>query len=74
MTGPLPTPDEMLASAERELTNALRALGDAADWLRSDWRPIGSPLTAEQAARRSRMFHEIAEAKGAINRAKGGTS
>jgi hypothetical protein len=64
----------MLAAAERELDNAYRALSDAADWLRSDWRPIGSLFTAEQAARRSRMFREIAEAKAAINRAKGGPS
>src|SRR4051794_26221969 len=31
----LPTADEMLANADAELSNAYRALGDAADWLRS---------------------------------------
>jgi hypothetical protein len=67
----LPTPDQMLAAAERELDNAYRALGDAADWLRSDWRPIGSSLTTEQAKRRQRMQAGIAKAKTAINQAKG---
>jgi hypothetical protein len=71
MTTPLPTPDEMLAAAERELTNALRALGDASDWLRSDWSPVGSSLTKEQARRRTRMARGIAAAKAAIDRAKG---
>jgi len=35
----------MLQRAEAELSRAYRALGDAADWLRSDWHPIGSSLT-----------------------------
>lgn len=69
----LPTPEEMLAAAQRELTAAYRALGDAADWLRSDWPP-GTVMTDEQAERRTRMFHEIGEAKAAINRAKGGAA
>jgi hypothetical protein len=69
----LPTPDEMLAAAERELDKAYRALGDAADWLRSDWRPVGSSLTSEQAKRRTRMQAEISTAKYAINQAKGGS-
>lgn len=68
----LPTADEMLANAEAELTRALAALGDAADWLRSDWRPVGSPLNREQATRRQRMMSKIEAAKRAINQAKGG--
>jgi hypothetical protein len=69
----LPTPDEMFAAAERELDKAYRALGDAADWLRSDWRPVGSSLTTAQAKRRMQMQAQISEAKDAINQAKGAT-
>jgi hypothetical protein len=49
MTTKLPTADEMLARADAELSVAYKALGDAADWLRSDWRPVGSSLTKRQA-------------------------
>lgn len=66
----LPTPDEMLANAQAELDKAYRALGDAADWLRSDWRPIGSSLTTEQARRRTAMQKAITAAKTSINRGR----
>jgi hypothetical protein len=52
------------------LNRAYEALGNAADWLRSDWRPIRSPLTHAQAARRRAMFTAIETAKAAINQAK----
>lgn len=70
MTTALPTREQMFANAVAELDRAYKALGDAADWLRSDWTPIGSSLTDEQADRRTRMFDEITKAKNAINRAK----
>lgn len=66
----LPTRREIFLEATDELSGAYRALGDAADWLRSDWQPIGSPLTAAQAAARSEMFDAINQAKAAINLAK----
>ena len=66
----LPTREEVFANAVRDLDRAYRALGDAADWLRSDWTPLGSPLTDDQATRRTRMFDQIDRAKAAINRAK----
>jgi hypothetical protein len=65
-----PTAAEVLQRAETELDRAYRALGDAADWLRSDWHPIGSPLTSPQAAHRNAMFIAIETAKAAINQAK----
>ncbi len=68
----LPTPDEMLANAEADLNRAYAALGDAADWLRSDWRPVGSELTDVQAKRKTAMFRAIQTAKNAINDAKRG--
>lgn len=70
MTDRLPTADEMLASAEAELAKAYQALGDAADWLRSDWKPVGSSLTKWQADRRAAMRAAIATAKTAINEAR----
>jgi hypothetical protein len=66
----LPTAAEMLQRAETELGRAYKALGHAADWLRSDWRPVGSPLTDAQAAHRRAMFTAIETAKTAINQAK----
>jgi hypothetical protein len=66
----LPTREQMFEYATAELERAYRALGDAADWLRSDWTPIGSSLTKAQADRRTRMFNQIEKAKTAINRAK----
>lgn len=66
----LPTRREIFLEATDELSGAYRALGDAADWLRSDWTPVGSSLTAAQAEARTAMFAAIDEAKAAINRAK----
>ena len=66
----LPTADELLARAETELNRAYLALSDAADWLRSGWRPVVSPLTTAQAVRRRAMFTAIETAKAAINHSK----
>jgi len=74
MSNPLPTPDQMLAAADRELDNAYRALSDAADWLRSDWRPIGSCLTDRQATRRTQIHKAVTAAKTAINNGRRGTA
>lgn len=67
----LPTREEMFANATAELDKAYRALTAAQDWLRSGWRPVGTPLTDAQARDRVRMQREIAKAKDAIDRAKG---
>ena len=66
----LPTREEIFIKALAELSTAYRALGDAADWLRSDWRPVGSSLTDAQGNARTAMYQAIAEAKTAINKAK----
>jgi hypothetical protein len=55
----LPTREQMFDNAVELLNQAYKLLGDAADWLRSDWRPMGSPLTDVQAARRRAMFAAI---------------
>lgn len=66
----LPTREEIFTNSIDELDTAYRALGDAGDWLRSDWRPVGSTLTDAQGDARSDMQDAIAEAKAAINKAK----
>lgn len=66
----LPTADEMLRRADEQLDAAYRALDAAADWLRSDWRPAGSPLTDEQSRRRAAMWTAIGDARIAINRGR----
>lgn len=66
----LPTADDILGRAEDCLDEAYRALGDAADWLRSDWRPLGSSMTVGQAARRDLLREAIGKAKQAINEGK----
>jgi hypothetical protein len=48
--------------------NAHRLLGDAADWLRSDWYPGTGPNTAEADAVMEARRH-IAAAKAALDRA-----
>lgn len=71
MTGRrLPTVEQILANATTELDRAYQALGDAADWLRSDWHPAGSPLTDKQARQRTRTLTAIDRAKAEINRAR----
>lgn len=70
MASNLPTRREMFLEATDELSAAYRALGDAADWLRSDWQPVDSSLTAAQSEARTAMFAAIGEAKAAVNRAK----
>jgi hypothetical protein len=66
----LPTRDEIFTKSLGELDTAYRALGDAGDWLRSDWTPVGSTLTDAQGNARSDMQDAIAAAKAAINKAK----
>jgi hypothetical protein len=65
----LPTRDEIFTKALDELDTAYQVLGDAGDWLRSDWRPVGSALTDAQGDARSDMQDAIA-ATAAINKAK----
>jgi hypothetical protein len=66
----LPTADEMIRRAVDDLDKAYRALGDASDWLRSDWRPLGSALTDRQFAARTALQKGIQDAAAVINRAK----
>lgn len=59
----LPTRDEMIRNALADLERASSALSDARDWLNSDWRPVGSSLTDEQADARTATRDAIAACK-----------
>lgn len=64
----LPTRDQMIANALDQLRQAFDALNASADWLRSDWQPLGSALTQEQSDLRQRMTKAITAAKREINK------
>jgi len=61
-------PGQGLPSFEEIRSQAYRQLGDAADWLRSDWSPLGSELTDAQAEGRREALRLIGQAKAALNR------
>ena len=67
----LPTWDEIEAQARFHLHTACTEMSDARDWLNSDWRPLGSPLTAAQAGARSEVLRIVDEVKKLIDQAKG---
>jgi hypothetical protein len=66
----LPTWQGMFESALGALDTSRSALSDAADWLRSDWRPLGSPLPDEAGAARRDVMERISRLKGEIDQAK----
>jgi hypothetical protein len=68
--GGLPTFDQILGHTLSALDEAYRAIGDAQDWLRSDWSPLGSSLTDSQARARVRLQSGLAAVKREINRTK----
>lgn len=67
----LPTWNDIVASALGELDTARTGLSEAASWLRSDWRPLGSPLPDGAGDARIRAMDLIGQAKGLIDQAKG---
>lgn len=66
----LPTWPEIEAHALRHLDTARNEMSDVRDWLHSDWRPLGSPLTAEQAGARRKVLRIVGEVKSLIDQAK----
>ena len=66
----LPTKQEMFRRALMCVDEAYASLGDASDWLRSDWRPLGSALSDEQGHARSAVFDQIGQAKNQLNEIK----
>jgi hypothetical protein len=66
----LPTWQGMFKSALQALDTSRSALSDAADWLRSDWRPLGTPLPDEAGTARQDVMDQIGRLKGEIDQAK----
>jgi len=66
----LPTWGEIEGHALRHLDAARNEMSEVRAWLRSDWRPTGSPLTAEQAGARSEVLRIVGAVKSLIDQAK----
>src|SRR5262249_44354111 len=66
----LPSWQDMYRSALKDLDTARSALADAAGWLRSDWRPLGSPLPGQAGTARRDVLDQIGQLKGEIDQAK----
>lgn len=66
----LPTWDDIVDRALNSLNSSRNALSEARDWLRSDWRPLGSPSPDAAADARSDVLELVGEAKALIDRAK----
>lgn len=67
---PLPTWQGIFASALVELDTARSALSGAAGWLRSDWRPLGTPLPDDAGSARADVLDRIGQLQGQLDRAK----
>ena len=67
----LPTWDEIESRALRHLGTARNEMSEVRDWLRSDWRPLGSPLPDGTADARSEVLRIAGEVKNLIDQAKG---
>lgn len=67
----LPTWGEIEAHALRHLHAARNEMSEVRDWLNSDWRPAGSPLSDADAAARRQVLWTVAEVQGLIDQAKG---
>lgn len=66
----LPTWGEVKAHALSHLDAARNEMSEVRDWLRSDWRPLGSPLPDADAAARGEVLRISSEVKRLIDQAK----
>ena len=67
----LPTWAEIENHALHHLDTARNEMSEVRDWLRSDWRPLGSPLPDGAADARREVLRIVGEVKGLIDQAKG---
>jgi len=67
----LPTWEEIERHALRHLDAARGEMSEVRDWLQSDWRPVGTPLTSAAASARSEVLRIVGEVKDLIDQAKG---
>lgn len=66
----LPTYTEIEKHALEHLDNARNEMSEVRDWLRSDWRPFGSPRPAGADDASEEVMRIVGEVKGLIDRAK----
>ena len=66
----LPTWPEIEDHALRHLDAARNEMSEVRDWLRSDWRPAGQPLTSAEAKARSEAVRIVGQVKNLIDEAK----
>ena len=67
----LPTWPEIKRDALSHLDAARGEMSEVRDWLNSDWRPLGSPLTGADANARREVLRIVGEVKNLIDQAKG---
>jgi hypothetical protein len=66
----LPTWTEIEVQALRRLDAARGEMSQVRDWLRSDWSPLGSPLSDSAAEARSEVLRIVSQVKDLIDQAK----
>jgi hypothetical protein len=66
----LPTWDFMLGKALEELTASREKLGNARDWLNSDWKPNGGPRSESAGTDRRELQERLSSLKADIDQAK----
>lgn len=66
----LPTWSEIKDHALHHLDAARNDMSEVRDWLRSDWRPVGTPLSAADARARTEVLRVVGEVKTLIDQAK----
>jgi hypothetical protein len=67
----LPTWPEIKTHAVSHLHAARNEMSEVRDWLNSDWRLAGQPLTSAEARARSEALRIVGQVKNLIDEAKG---
>jgi hypothetical protein len=66
----LPTWREIEVHALRHLDAARTEMSEVRDWLNSDWRPLGSPLSDADGTARREVLRIVGEVKSLIDQGK----
>jgi hypothetical protein len=66
----LPTWGEIKTHALHHLDAARNEMAEVRDWLRSDWRPAGTPLSDADGRARAEVLRVVGEVKDLIDQAK----
>jgi hypothetical protein len=63
----LPTWNDIVDKAADSLHTARNAASEAADWMRSDWRPVGTALSDQAADARTEVFDIVRKIKDLVD-------